>query len=46
MGLPSVHLPFTQGAKGLPVGLQIVGRMGQDHLLLQAAAQLHQDLRA
>ncbi len=44
MGLPSVHLPFARGTKGLPVGLQVVGRMGQDHLLLQAAAQLHQDL--
>lgn len=46
MGLPCVHLPFARGALGLPVGLQVVGRFGQDHLLLQAAAQLHQDLQA
>ncbi len=37
LGLPCVHLPFAQGRNGLPVGLQIVGRWGDDHRLLAAA---------
>ncbi|MDP1899028.1 MAG: amidase [Rubrivivax sp.] len=34
LGLPCVHLPFSRGANGLPVGLQLVGRHGDDHRLL------------
>jgi Asp-tRNA(Asn)/Glu-tRNA(Gln) amidotransferase A subunit family amidase len=37
LGLPCVHLPFARGATGLPVGLQLVGRLGDDHRLLAAA---------
>ncbi len=37
LGLPCVHLPFASGATGLPVGLQLVGRFGDDHRLLAAA---------
>jgi len=37
LGLPCVHLPFARGARGLPVGLQLVGRGGDDHRLLAAA---------
>ena len=37
LGLPCVHLPFGTGATGLPVGLQLVGRHGEDHRLLAAA---------
>lgn len=37
LGLPCVHLPFATGATGLPVGLQLVGRHGDDHRLLAAA---------
>lgn len=44
LGLPSVHLPFARGAQGLPVGLQLVGRHGQDHQLLAAAHWVHQRL--
>jgi len=44
LGLPSVHLPFTTGAKGLPIGLQLVGRFGEDHKLLAAAHWVHQRL--
>ena len=34
---PCVHLPFTQGPNGLPVGLQVVGPIGADrHTLLCA----------
>ncbi len=44
LGLPCVHLPFFTGHSGLPVGLQVVGRHGQDHAVLQAAHWLHQRL--
>jgi len=44
LGLPSVHLPFTTGTKGLPIGLQLVGRMGEDHQLLAAAHWVHERL--
>ena len=37
LGLPCVHLPFFSGRHGLPVGLQVVGRYGDDHRLLAAA---------
>lgn len=37
LGLPCVHLPFSSGRDGLPVGLQLVGQWGQDHLLLAHA---------
>jgi Asp-tRNA(Asn)/Glu-tRNA(Gln) amidotransferase A subunit family amidase len=38
LGLPCVHLPFARGAHGLPVGLQLIGRHGDDHRLLAFAA--------
>jgi Asp-tRNA(Asn)/Glu-tRNA(Gln) amidotransferase A subunit family amidase len=44
LGLPCVHLPFAQGRLGLPVGLQLVGRFGQDHQLLAIAHWVHQRL--
>jgi len=44
LGLPCVHLPFATGANGLPVGLQLVGRMGEDHRLLAAAHWIHERL--
>ncbi len=37
LGLPCVHLPFARGSRGLPVGLQVVGRWGDDHRLMAAA---------
>ena len=44
LGLPCIHLPFAQGRRGLPVGLQLVGRFGDDHRLLAAAHWVHQRL--
>ncbi len=46
LGLPAVHLPFATGSRGLPVGLQLVGRMGEDHKLLAAAQWVHERLLA
>ncbi len=45
LGLPCVHLPFARGAHGLPVGVQLVGRMGDDHRLLAIAHWAHERLR-
>ena len=45
LGLPCVHLPFARGTHGLPVGLQLVGRWGDDHRLLAAAQWAMQRLR-
>jgi Asp-tRNA(Asn)/Glu-tRNA(Gln) amidotransferase A subunit family amidase len=44
LGLPCVHLPFTRGSKGLPVGLQLVGRWGEDHRLLSSAQWVYDRL--
>jgi Asp-tRNA(Asn)/Glu-tRNA(Gln) amidotransferase A subunit family amidase len=44
LGLPCVHLPFARGAHGLPVGLQLVGRWGEDERLLAAARWCHERL--
>lgn len=40
LGLPCVHLPFTTGATGMPVGLQVIGRHGEDKVALRVAAWL------
>jgi len=44
LGLPCIHLPFTTGRHGLPLGLQLVGRFGDDHRLLAAAQWVHERL--
>ena len=46
LGLPCVHLPFTQSQGGLPMGLQLVGKLGDDHHLLLAAHGVHARLTA
>lgn len=46
LGLPCVHLPFTRGVTGLPVGLQLIGRHGDDRRLLALAHWLLQLLQA
>ncbi|MBS0246566.1 MAG: amidase [Proteobacteria bacterium] len=39
-GLPTVSLPLLRGARGLPIGVQLIGPRGGDRGLLQAAAWL------
>lgn len=45
LGLPCLHLPLGRGAHGLPIGLQLVGRAGDDARVLHAGAWLHARLR-
>ncbi len=41
LGAPCITLPGLSGGRGLPVGVQLVGRPGGDADLLAAAAWLH-----
>jgi Asp-tRNA(Asn)/Glu-tRNA(Gln) amidotransferase A subunit family amidase len=41
-GQPAISLPLHMTDSGLPVGVQFVGRFGDDLLLLQLAAELEQ----
>lgn len=45
LGLPCVHLPFAQGSHGLPIGLQCIGRNGDDQRLLAAAHWVFERLK-
>jgi Asp-tRNA(Asn)/Glu-tRNA(Gln) amidotransferase A subunit family amidase len=39
-GLPTVSLPLLTGRNGLPIGVQLIGRRGQDRHLLSVASWL------
>ncbi|QOG21085.1 amidase [Bradyrhizobium sp. SEMIA] len=41
-GHPSVSLPLTQNAGGLPIGIQIVGRFGDEATLVRIARDLEE----
>jgi Asp-tRNA(Asn)/Glu-tRNA(Gln) amidotransferase A subunit family amidase len=43
--MPCVTLPYTRGPKGLPVGIQLVGRQHEDQRLLDMAAWVQGALR-
>ncbi len=45
LGCPCVHLPFYKGRSGLPVGLQVVGRHGEDKVVLRIAKWLAERLQ-
>lgn len=44
-GLPAITLPVAQTADGLPMGVQLIGRPGGEHVLLAIGAQLERRLR-
>jgi Asp-tRNA(Asn)/Glu-tRNA(Gln) amidotransferase A subunit family amidase len=39
-GQPAASLPMYHSDEGLPIGIQLVGRQDQDHVLLRLAADL------
>jgi amidase len=39
-GQPAMSVPFGWSSEGTPIGLQLIGRFGDDALLLQLAAQI------
>ena len=39
-GQPAISLPLAWSKAGLPIGVQFVGRFGEEHLLLQLATQI------
>ncbi|WP_353026533.1 amidase [Mesorhizobium sp. M1399] len=41
-GQPSISLPLAQSASGLPIGLQIVGRFGDEATLVRVARDLEE----
>ncbi|WP_336972833.1 amidase [Alcaligenes sp. PF14] len=40
LGIPCINLPIGFGSHGLPLGLQVAARPGQDDLLLEAATRI------
>ena len=40
VGTPAVNLPVAKGSSGLPIGIQVVGRYGEDGRLVRNAAYL------
>lgn len=41
LGWPAIHLPTAWSARGLPVGVQLVGSPGEDEALLRRAEAIH-----
>ena len=41
LGWPCMHLPFAHSAQGLPQGIQMVGILGEDHVLHSYAKAVH-----
>jgi Asp-tRNA(Asn)/Glu-tRNA(Gln) amidotransferase A subunit family amidase len=46
VGMPAVTLPLMHGENGLPIGVQLVGRRGDDARLLRTARWLENHVRA
>jgi Asp-tRNA(Asn)/Glu-tRNA(Gln) amidotransferase A subunit family amidase len=45
-GVPAISLPLMQGSSGLPIGVQMIGRRGDDARLLRTANWLSRSLAA
>ena len=43
---PAIHVPLGEGPNGLPLGVQVVGRIGDDARALACARWIEQNLRA
>lgn len=44
-GQPSISVPIRVTDEGLPVGVQLIGRFGEEELLISVAAQLERQLQ-
>ncbi len=44
LGLPALSIPCGKTADGLPIGLQIIGRAFEEHVVLRVGAALEDDL--
>lgn len=44
MGTPAISLPLVMHSNGLPIGIQLAGRPSEDHVVLQLARVLEQDM--
>ena len=45
-GWPALSLPWGRSPEGLPLAVQVVGRMFEDHVVVAAAAALEADRSA
>jgi Asp-tRNA(Asn)/Glu-tRNA(Gln) amidotransferase A subunit family amidase len=45
LGMPAISVPLMQGANGLPLGVQLVGRRGYDARLMRTARWLAEHAR-
>lgn len=43
-GLPAISLPLGQSAEGIPIGVQLVGRYGDEATVLAASTELEQTM--
>jgi Asp-tRNA(Asn)/Glu-tRNA(Gln) amidotransferase A subunit family amidase len=41
LGVPAMNIPCSRGPNGLPVGVQIIGRIGDDARAVAVAEWLH-----
>jgi amidase len=44
MGTPAISLPLVMHSNGLPIGVQIAARPAEDHVVLQLARALEQEM--
>ena len=43
-GQPAISIPLGVGENGVPIGVQVAGRVGSDNLLLQVARTIEEEL--